>query len=112
MNRAVFLSVALLSSIASAAEKKTYSFTCRGGNFSITAAVESAAGAERWSKSEPVVLQIAGEAPQILTADPDAPDADSYKNKDYEFYALKKFITLTHKSHGVVVKFYDACRLN
>jgi len=70
MNRAVFLSVALLASIASATEKKTYSFTCRGGNFSITAAVESAAGAERWSKSEPVVLQIAAKrrkfSPPIL----------------------------------------------
>jgi hypothetical protein len=46
-----------------------------------------------------------------LIADPDAPDADSYKNKDYEFYALKKFITLTHKNNGVVVKFYDTCRI-
>ena len=49
-------------------------------------------------------------SPQTLTADPDAPDADSYRNKDYEFYALKKFITLTHKSHGVTVKFYSECR--
>ena len=112
MNRAVFFLVALLANIASAAEKKTYSFTCRNGNFSITAAVENAAGVERWSKSDPVVLQIGSESPQTLAADPDAPDADSYKNKDYEFYKLQKFITLTHKSHGVVVKFYDACRMN
>jgi hypothetical protein len=46
-----------------------------------------------------------------LIADPDAPDADSYKNKDYEFYALKSFITLTHKSHGTIVKCYNACRV-
>ena len=65
----------------------------------------------RPSKTEPVILQIGTEPPQILIADPDAPDADSYKNKDYEFYALKKFITLTHKNHGVVVKFYDTCRI-
>jgi hypothetical protein len=59
----------------------------------------------------PVILQIGAEPPQTLIADPDAPDADSYKNKDYEFYALKSFITLTHKSHGTVVKFYNACRV-
>jgi hypothetical protein len=64
----------------------------------------------RWSKAEPVVLQIDSEPLQTLTADPDAPDADSFKNKDYEFYALKAFITLTRKSHGVVVKSYNACR--
>ena len=46
-----------------------------------------------------------------MIADPDAPDADSYKNKDYEFYALKSFITLTHKNYGTVVKFYNACRV-
>ena len=112
MNRAVFFLVALLANFAFAAEKKTYSFTCRNGNFSIAAAVESVAGVERWSKNEPVVLQIGSEPPQSLDVDPDAPDADSYKNKDYEFYKLQKFITLIHKSHGVVVKFYDACRMN
>jgi hypothetical protein len=64
----------------------------------------------RWSKTEPIVLQIGDEPPQTLIADPDAPDADSYKNKDYEFYVLKTFITLTRKSHGTVVKFYDGCR--
>ena len=46
----------------------------------------------------------------MVTSSGDAPDADSYRNKDYEFYALKKFITLTHKSHGVTVKFYSECR--
>jgi hypothetical protein len=110
MYRAVFLSMAILASAVSAAEKKTYSFTCKGGNFTITAAVDGSEGAGRWSKNEPVVLQIDGEPQQTLIADHDAPDADSYKNKDYEFYALKKFITLTHKSHGTVVKFYSACR--
>src|SRR5262245_16602478 len=112
MNRAVFLSMAMLASTASAAEKKTYSYTCKGGNFTITAAVDRSAGIERWSKTEHVILQIGSEPPQTLIADPDAPDADSYKNKDYEFYALKNFITLTHKSHGTVVKFYSACRID
>jgi len=51
-----------------------------------------------------------GEPPQTLVADPDAPDADSYRNKDYEFYSLGTFTTLTRKSHGVTVKFYAACR--
>jgi hypothetical protein len=64
----------------------------------------------RWNKADPVILQIDNEPPQALIADPDAPDADSFKNKDYEFYALKTFITLTRKSHGVVVKTYNACR--
>ena len=110
MKRAVLLLLAMLASAAFAAEKKTYSYICKGGNFTVTAAVDSPGGAERWSKAEPVILQIGTEPPQTLVADPDAPDADSYKNKDYEFYALKTFITLTHKSHGTVVKFYSACR--
>jgi hypothetical protein len=111
MNRAIILSMAMLASAAFAAEKKTYSYTCKGGSFTVTAAVDGSAGVERWSKTEPVVLQIGAEPPQTLVADPDAPDADSFKNKDYEFYALKTFITLTHKSHGTVVKFYSACRV-
>ena len=111
MKRAVALSMAMLASGAVAAEKKTYSYTCKGGGFSVTAVVDSSGGVARWSKSEPVILQIGAEPPQTLIADPDAPDADSYKNKDYEFYALKSFITLTHKSHGTVVKFYNACRV-
>lgn len=101
----------MLASAASAAEKKTYSYTCGGGNFTVTAVVDSTATGDRWSKTEPVVLRIGAESPQTLLADPDAPDADSYKNKDYEFYALKTFVTLTHKSHGTVVKFYSACRV-
>jgi len=112
MNRAVLLSMAMLASAASAAEKKTYSYACKGGNFTVTAVVDSSRGDERWSKADPVVLQIGNEPPQTLLADPDVPDADSYKNKDSEFYALKKFITLTHKSHGTVVKFYSACRVD
>jgi len=111
MKRAIALLVALLAGSAVAAEKKTYSYTCRGGGFSVTAVVENSGGIDRWSKSDPVVLHIDGEPPQTLIADLDAPDADSYKNKDYEFYALKTFITLTHKSHGTVVKFYNACRV-
>jgi hypothetical protein len=99
--------MALLATVAFAAEKKTYRYNCKGGAFSITAAVE---GSGRWNKAEPVVLQIDAEPPQTLIADPDVPDADSFKNKDYEFYALKAFITLTHKSHGVIVKTYNACR--
>lgn len=110
MKRVVTIAVAMLASAALAAEKKTYSYVCKGGGFNITANVDHSGTIERWSKSEPVILQIAGEPPQTLTADPDAPDADSYRNKDYEFYALKKFITLTHKSHGVTVKFYSECR--
>jgi hypothetical protein len=78
------------------------------GAFTITAAVEASG---RWVKAEPVVLQIDAEPPQTLIADPDVPDADSFKNKDHEFYALKTFITLTHKNHGVIVKSYNACRV-
>jgi hypothetical protein len=111
MKRAVALSMAMLTSGAVAADKKTYSYTCKGGGFNVTAVVDSFDGVDRWSKSEPVILQIGAEPPQTLIADPDAPDADSYKNKDYVFYALKTFITLTHKSHGTVVKFYSACRV-
>ncbi len=92
---------------ASAAGTKTFSYTCKNGSFTVTASLDSA---DRWSKTEPVILQIAGEPPQTLTADPDAPDADSYRNKDFEFYSLKAFTTLTHKSHGVIVKFYSACK--
>jgi hypothetical protein len=105
------LAMAMLASAAFAAEKKTYSYTCRGDGFAITAIVDNTKGSGQWSKSEPVILQLDNEPPQTLIADPDAPEADSYRNKDYEFYALKKFITLTRKSHGTVVKFYDGCRL-
>src|SRR5215470_15505120 len=111
MKCAAAISMATLATAAAAAEKKTYSYMCRGGGFTIAAVVEQSNDAARWSKTEPIVLQIADEPPQTLIADPDAPDADSYKNKDYEFYALKKFITLTYKSHGTVVKFYNACRV-
>jgi len=94
---------------ASAVGTKSFSYTCKGGRFTVTASLD---GAGRWSRTEPVILQIADEPPQTLTADPDAPDADSYRNKDYEFYSLKTFTTLTRKSHGVTVKFYDACKIN
>ena len=103
--------MAMLAGGAVAEEKKTYGYTCKGGGFRVTAVVGNSGGADRWSKSDPVVLQIGAEPPQTLIADPNAPDADSYKNNDYEFYALKTFITLTHKSHGTVVKFYSACRV-
>jgi hypothetical protein len=112
MKHAVAITVAMLATAAFADEKKTYSYTCRGGGFTISAIVDTAKGSDEWSKSDPVILQIDAEPPQTLVADPDAPDADSFKNKDYEFYSLKTFITLTHKSHGVVVKFYDGCRVN
>ena len=97
----------MLATAALAADKKTYRYNCRGGTFTLTAAVEASG---HWSKAEPVLLQIDNEPAQTLVADPDAPDADSFKNKYYEFYALKTFITLTRKSHGVVVKTYNACR--
>ena len=106
------LSLAILASAASSAEQKTFSYACRGGGFTIGAVVDRFRGTERWSKSQPVILRIAGESPQTLVADPDAaPEADSYRNKDFEFYSLKAFTTLTHKSHGVVVKFYSDCRV-
>ena len=57
-----------------------------------------------------MVLQIDSEPPQTLVADPDVPDADSFKNKDYEFYALKNFVRLTIMSYGVVANTYNACR--
>ena len=107
MGRVAVLSMAVLATAAFAAEKKTYRYNCRGGTFAITAAVDASG---RWNKAEPVTLQIDSEPTQTLIADPDAPDADSFKNKDYEFYALKAFITLTRKSHGVVVKTYNDCR--
>ena len=107
MTRIAVLAMAMLAAAAIAAEKKTYRYTCSGGTFIVTASLESSG---RWSKAEPVVLQIDSEPPQTLVADPDAPDADSFRNKDYEFYALKNFVRLTKMSHGVVVKTYNACR--
>ena len=101
----------VLAAAAFAAEPKTYNYVCKGGNFSVTAFVEQAGSAERWSKSEPIILHINAEPPQTLIADPDAPDADSYRNKDFEFYALKRYIMLTQRSHGTVVKFYSGCRV-
>ena len=119
MKRAIAVAMAVLASgawaaggwaaSAWAAETKSFSYTCKGGRFTVTASLDSAG---RWSRTEPVILQIADEPPQTLTADPDAPDADSYRNKDYEFYSLKTFTTLTRKSHGVTVKFYGACKIN
>src|SRR5262245_66696975 len=79
MKRAVLLSMAMLASAASVAEKKTYSYTCKGGNFTVTAVVDSSGAGERWSKADPVILQIGAEPPQTLLADPDAPDADAEK---------------------------------
>ncbi len=115
MGFAVAAAIAILATVAMVAEsmaeeKKTYRYSCKGGLFTITAAVDRA-GADQWRKTEPVILQIGDEPPQTLVADPDAPEANSYKNKDYEFYALGKFVTLTHKSHGTVVKFYSGCRV-
>jgi hypothetical protein len=109
MKRAFSLSMVMLAGSAVAAGTKTFNYACENGIFTVTASLD---GEGRWSKTEPVILQIGDEPPQMLTADPDAPDADSYRNKDYEFYSLKTFITLTHKSHGVTVKFYNACRVN
>ncbi len=100
--------LAVLPGATASAATKTFAYACRNGNFTVTASLD---GAGRWSRTEPVILQIADEPPQTLTADPDAPDADSYRNKDFEFYSLKTYTTLTHKSHGVVVKFYSACKL-
>ena len=107
MTRVAVLSMAMPATVAFAADRKTYRYNCKGGAFTVTAAIETSG---RWSKADPVILQIDNEPPQTLVADPDAPDADSFSNKDYEFYALKAFITLTRKSHGVVVKTYNACR--
>ena len=107
MRRVLAISLMLLTGEAVAAGTKTLSYTCKNGSFTVTASLDSA---DRWSRTEPVILQIAGEPPQTLTADPDAPEADSYRNKDFEFYSLKTFTTLTHKSHGVIVKFYSACK--
>jgi hypothetical protein len=109
MKRVLAISLVMLAGAASAAGTKTFSYTCKNGDFTVTASLDSAG---RWGRTEPVILQIGNEPPQTLTADPDAPDADSYRNKDYEFYSLKTFTTLTHKSHGVTVKFYSACKIN
>jgi len=107
MTRVAILSMTMLATVAFAADRKTYRYNCKGGAFTVTAAIEISG---RWSKADPVILQIDNEPPQMLVADPDAPDADSFRNKDYEFYALKNFVRLTRKSHGVVVKTYNACR--
>lgn len=107
MRIALAIVLAVLSGGATAAERKTFNYVCRTGSFSITASVD---GTGRWSKTEPVILQIADTPPQTLAADADAPDAESFRNKDYEFYSLGTFTTLTHKSHGVTVKFYNGCR--
>jgi hypothetical protein len=107
MIRIAVLSMAVLATAALAAEKKTYRYKCSGGAFTVSAVLDASG---RWSKTEPVILQIDSEPLQTLVADPDAPDADSFKNKDYEFYALKNFVRLTRMSHGVVVKTYNACR--
>ncbi len=109
MIRVLAIALMMLAGLAGDAGAKTFSYTCKNGNFTVTAALDSTG---RWSRTEPVTLQIAGEPPQTLIADPDAPDADSYRNKDYEFYSLKAYTTLTHKSHGVTVKFYSACTAN
>ncbi len=108
MKRVLAVAMVMLAGSASAAGSKTFTYTCKNGSFTVTASLDSAG---RWSRTDPVILQIAGEPPQTLTADPDAPDADSYRNKDYEFYSLKTYTTLTHKSHGVTVKFYSACKI-
>ena len=107
MTRIAVLAMAMLATVAFAADKKTYRYNCKGGMFTVNAAVDASG---RWSKADPVILQIDNEPPQTLIADPDAPDADSFRNKDYEFYALKSFVRLTRMSHGVVVKTYSACR--
>ena len=107
MKCVAILSMAMLATGALAADKKTYRYSCKSGAFTVTAAVDAAG---RWSKAEPIDLQIDSEPPQTLVADPDAPDAGSFKNKDYEFYALKNFVRLTRMSHGAVVKTYNACR--
>ena len=95
MKRVAGLSMAMLATVAFAAHKKTYRYNCKGGAFTVTVAVEASG---RWSRAEPVVLQIDSEPAQTLVADPDAPDADSFKNKDYEFYALKNFVVDANES--------------
>jgi hypothetical protein len=107
MIRIAVLVMAMMASAAFPAEKKIYRYNCSGGTFTVTATVDAAG---HWSKSEPVVLRIDDGPLQTLTGDPDAPDVNSFKNKDYEFYALKNFVRLTRFSHGVVVKTYNACR--
>jgi len=104
---ALAIVLAVLGAAATAAERQTFNYVCKTGSFSVTASVD---GTGRWSKAEPVILQVADTPPQTLVADTDAPDAESFRNKDYEFYSLGAFTTLTHKSHGVTVKFYSGCR--
>jgi hypothetical protein len=109
MKRAVALSMAMLATGAVAGKENLQLYLQRRS-------VHRHGGSRRWRR-RPVEQDRASHsadrhrAAADIVADPDAPDADSYKNKDYEFYALKKFITLTHKNHGVVVKFYDTCRI-
>jgi hypothetical protein len=108
MERVLAMALVMLAgATCAAAATTTFAYTCKNGNFTVTASLDSAG---RWSRTEPVILQIGDEPPQSLTADPNAPDAYSYRNKDYEFYSLKAYVTLTHKSHGVTVKFYNACK--
>src|SRR5262249_24952735 len=72
MIRIAVLSMAVLATAALAAEKKTYRYNCSGGAFTVSAVLDASG---RWSKTEPVILQIDSEPLQTLVADPDAPDA-------------------------------------
>lgn len=76
MKRVAVLAMAMLATVAFAAEKKTYRYASKGGQFTVTAAVDSTG---RWSRAEPVILQIDTEPPQFLVADPGGPDADSLR---------------------------------
>ena len=64
MKRAVALSMAMLATGAVAGEKKTYNYICNGRRFTVTAVVD-AGDVDRWSKTEPVILQIGTEPPPI-----------------------------------------------
>ena len=48
MKRIAVLSMAMLATVAFAAAKKTYRYNCKGGAFTVTAAVEASG---RWSKA-------------------------------------------------------------
>ena len=110
MKRVLVIALVMLAGAASAAGTKTFNYTCKNGNFTVTAPLDSAG---RWSRiGTRHLASCRTSLPQTLTADPDAPDADSYRNKDYEFYSLKAYTTLTHKNDGVTVKFYSACKVN
>ena len=59
MKHALAVSMAMVAGVAAAAEK-TYTYSCKGGSFTVTATLENP---DRWSKNDPVILRIGDDPP-------------------------------------------------